>query len=259
MHKPKISIVTITYNSEKTLEETIKSIINQEYSNLEYIIVDGGSTDNTLSITDKYKDNIDILISEPDKGISDAFNKGINVATGDIIGLINSDDLLLPNSLKILADNYSKDIDVYRGNTLIWNDKTNNYVRSIPSMKFPLFSIKPINTCHQSTFVSRKAYLNWGAFSLKYKYMMDVDLLTRYYQKGANMLYINEDLAVFRLGGVTNSTILGKRNDLKYLVFDNNGNYLIYFAKLTYFIIFQYTKRILFYLFGENRIRKLRY
>ena len=88
---PKISIVTITYNSEKTLEETIQSVVSQEYNNFEYLIIDGGSTDHTLDIVNKYRDKIAVVVSETDKGISDAFNKGIRLATGEIIGIINSE------------------------------------------------------------------------------------------------------------------------------------------------------------------------
>ena len=93
---PKISIVTITFNSEHTVEETIKSVISQDYPNLEYIIIDGASKDGTLAVVDKYRGKIAKVISEPDNGISDAFNKGIRHSTGDIIGIINSDDVLLP-------------------------------------------------------------------------------------------------------------------------------------------------------------------
>ena len=102
--RPKISIITISFNSDKTLEDTINSVISQDYPNLEYLIVDGGSKDRTLDIVDKYRDKIDVVVSEPDKGISDAFNKGIQLATGEIIGIINSDDLLMPGALQEISD-----------------------------------------------------------------------------------------------------------------------------------------------------------
>ena len=122
MELPKISIITITFNSEKTLEETIESVLSQNYPNLEYLIIDGGSSDGTLEIVKRYKDKIDFVISEPDRGISDAFNKGIRYATGEIVGIINSDDLLLPDALHKVAENYDSNVGVYRGNTVIWND-----------------------------------------------------------------------------------------------------------------------------------------
>ena len=90
----KISIITVCYNSQDTLEDTIQSVLNQDYQNIEYIIVDGKSTDNTLKIIEKYQDKITKVISEPDKGLYDAINKGIKNASGEIVGIINSDDVL---------------------------------------------------------------------------------------------------------------------------------------------------------------------
>ena len=113
--KPRITVITITYNSAATLEETIRSVTMQDYPALEYVIIDGGSTDGTLDIVQKYKDQIQVVVSEPDKGISDAFNKGVTRATGEIIGIINSDDILLPGALQKLAEAYDPRVDVYSG------------------------------------------------------------------------------------------------------------------------------------------------
>ena len=121
MKKPKISIITVCYNSEAHIEEAILSVINQSYENKEYLVIDGGSKDGTLNIIEKYKDKIDYFVSEPDKGISDAFNKGIKAATGDIIGILNSDDFMMPDALTKVAEQYEKKIDVYMGYCLVWN------------------------------------------------------------------------------------------------------------------------------------------
>jgi glycosyltransferase involved in cell wall biosynthesis len=98
----KVSIITVCYNSEKTIEDTIKSVINQSYPNIEYIVIDGVSNDNTLAIISKYKDKITKIVSEKDKGIYDAINKGIRLATGDIIANLNSDDFYIDNN--VIAD-----------------------------------------------------------------------------------------------------------------------------------------------------------
>ena len=112
MH-PKISIVTPSFNSEKTIEKTILSVINQQkIYPLQYIVVDGGSTDNTCKIIQKYADYINIFISEPDSGAYDAMNKGINLATGEIIGVINSDDWYLKNAIKIVESEFDKNPEI---------------------------------------------------------------------------------------------------------------------------------------------------
>lgn len=258
MKKPKISIITITYNSEKTLEETIKSVITQNYDNLEYIIIDGCSKDRTIDIVNEYRDKIALMISEPDKGISDAFNKGIKNATGDIIGIINSDDLLLENALQVLSENYGPEIDVYRGQTIVWNPLNNSKYVARPSMKFPVNSLKRRNICHQSTFVSRSAYEKYGCFDLSFKYMMDADLLIRFYEKGAKFKYIDSSLAVSRLGGVTNSSFWKKIGEEKRIVVNNGGYRLIATVRVVKFVIYQLFKDVFFHMFGEN-IRKLKY
>jgi len=122
----KISIITIAYNSAATIEDTIKSVVNQDYPNVEYIIVDGASKDDTLKIVDKYKGKIAKVISEKDKGIYDAMNKGVKLATGDVVGMLNSDDLLAnTNTLSKIAKAFeNNDIDATYGD-LIYVDRDN--------------------------------------------------------------------------------------------------------------------------------------
>ena len=106
MKKPKISIVTIAYNCVSEIEDTIKSVISQQYDNKEYIIIDGASTDGTMDVVNKYKDDIDVIVSEPDRGRSDAFNKGIEKSTGDYIVMMNAGDLLAEDALNKFAKSY---------------------------------------------------------------------------------------------------------------------------------------------------------
>lgn len=257
---PKISIITITYNSEKTLEETLKSVLFQDYDNLEYIIIDGGSTDHTLDIVNKYRDKIAVVVSEPDKGISDAFNKGIRLATGEIVGITNSDDLLLPGALKAVADAYEKGVDVYRGNTIGWNEVTGTKVRGIPSMCFPVRGIRKRIICHQSTFVSKQTYEKWGGYDVNLKFMMDADLLIRLYERRTKWKYVNADLAISRCGGVTDRYGFWKKYKESYAIVKNNGGGSFYaFLHMLWFLIRQSTKKCLSLLLGIDRIRKIKY
>lgn len=199
---PKISIITITYNSDKTLERAIQSVIKQNYNNLEYIIIDGGSTDGTLNIIKKYEKYISYWVSELDDGISDAFNKGIGKATGNIIGIINSDDGLCKGALDALVKEYREEIDVYRGNILLWNTETDTKVIEVPSMHFPLVGIN-VRVSHQGTFITKKAYEKYGVYEKKCRYAMDYELLLRFEKSGAKMKYINYLMAFYTLGGLT--------------------------------------------------------
>ena len=224
--QPKITIITITYNSESTVEETIKSVVSQDYPNLEYIIIDGASKDGTLAVVDKYRDSIAKVVSEPDEGISDAFNKGIRMATGDVIGIINSDDVLLPGALKAVADAYDIGIGVYRGNVLMWDSESGTKIQAIPTMEFPLRTFKKRIVCHPGTFVAKWAYEKCGVFKTHFKYMMDVDLLIRMYEAGVKFKYIPTELAMFRLGGVTSSSFLKKTGEVERMFRENGAGWL---------------------------------
>lgn len=235
---PKISIITITYNSGSTLEDTILSVISQDYNNLEYLIIDGGSSDNTLDIVNKYRDKIAFVISEPDKGISDAFNKGIKYATGEIVGIINSDDLLMPNALKIISENYSPYIDVYSGNVILWNEDTGDEFSSKPDIAFDKLKLQ-YNVGHPARFIKRNAYEKYGLYSEDFRYNMDIDLLCRFYKNGATFIHIDKDLAKFRMGGTTADSIYKKKKDY-YQFVRNYGGSLWDFRKLWISAIIKY-------------------
>ena len=237
MKHPKISIITITYNSEAIVEETIKSVISQDYPNLEYIIIDGGSKDNTLAVVDKYRDRIAKVVSEPDKGISDAFNKGIRNATGDIVGIINSDDILLPGALKAVADAYEEGVGVYRGNVFIWESASDTRIQAVPSMKFPLHTFKKRIVCHPGTFVAKWAYEKYGLYKTHFRFMMDVDLRIRFYEAGVKFKYVPTELAMFRLGGVTSSSFLKKTDELNSLYRENGAGWLYTKCQIALFCI----------------------
>jgi glycosyltransferase involved in cell wall biosynthesis len=200
----KISIITVVYNGEKYLEETIKSVINQTYQNIEYIIIDGGSTDGTIDIIKKYEDKIDYWISEKDEGISDAFNKGLNKATGDIIGLINADDYYNDNTVDLIIKNYNKDIDIYYG-SIIKIDNSNNKIY-LKSSKDALKSIDKCNMrfiYHPTFFITSKLYEKYKYFNNNYNLAMDYEFLSRIDFKKIKSCYIESYLTIMRIDGVS--------------------------------------------------------
>lgn len=201
----RISIITISYNSGQTIEKTIQSVISQNYDNLEYIIIDGGSSDETMNIVNKYKDYISYVVSEPDKGISDAFNKGIKASNGEIIGIINSDDLLLPNALDTINTNYTENTDIYVGALKIYDPESMRFNIANPSTEYSVKS-RDMIVCHPSTFITRKTYDKFGLYKINYRYMMDLDLLIRMSQGGARIKSIDNVLVQFTCGGVTDNT-----------------------------------------------------
>lgn len=200
MRKPKITIVTITFNSEKTVRNTFDSIRKQKYENLEYLVIDGGSKDSTLKIAEEYRDIITRIISEPDEGISDAMNKGIRYATGELIGIIHSDDMLADNALNILSSEWDSKHDVYYGHSIVCSEEGVNLhilraKQDLSGMKYGLVLV------HPSTFVTKDAYTRFGVFDKNYKCSMDYELLLRFYKSGAKFKFIDQPLAVYRVGG----------------------------------------------------------
>lgn len=200
MSKLKITIITITYNSAKTVRTTFESVRRQKYENLEYLLIDGGSQDGTLKIANEYSDIITRIVSEPDEGISDAMNKGIRQATGNLIGIIHSDDALTDGALERLADIWDGKTDVYYGDAIIMDE--GGKPTHILCGKEDLTSL-PYGFClvHPATFVSKKAYEKYGLFDKNYKCAMDYELFLRFYRNGAVFKYSHENFAYFRSGG----------------------------------------------------------
>ena len=207
----KISIITVTYNSAATLEETILSVINQTYTNIEYIIVDGKSTDSTLSIIEKYKSRISKFISEKDNGIYDALNKGIQMASGDVIGILHSDDFYTSNAvIQNIATRFEKEkCDALYGDLLyVSKDNTNKIIRKwrageLTSNSF-LFGWMPP---HPTFFVKKEVYEKHKAFNLDFKTSADYELMLRLlYKHKIKTAYLPEYLVKMRMGGQSNVT-----------------------------------------------------
>lgn len=204
----KFTIITVTLNSEDTIRDTIESVLGQTYSNFEYIIIDGKSKDNTLEIVNSYLEKFDgrlTVISEKDNGIYSAMNKGISLSTGNIIGIINSDDWYEPDTLQNVIDNYSCNSHiVYYGIMRTIDAVNSDEVRcEINSPKY--INERMIN--HPAIFVDREVYKKFGTFDETYKYSSDYELFIRYsLNREITFLPIYSILANFRRGGVSSST-----------------------------------------------------
>lgn len=198
----KLSIVTISYNSAATITKTIQSVRKQkeEYKDIEYIIVDGASTDGTIDIIKANQDVIDTWISEKDKGISDAFNKGIRIANGELICLLNSDDELLPNAVLNVVNNVDDNVDVIHGNILARDEKGFCKVKK-PNCDYSLLLTKGMYLNHPGMFIKKSAYEKWGVYKVEFRCAMDRELLARFVAGGAVLKYIDNELALFQSGG----------------------------------------------------------
>lgn len=208
----KVSIITVCYNSESTIEQTIISVLSQTYRNIEYIIVDGGSHDHTLDIIRKYGEKIK-LISEADDGIYHAMNKGIMKSSGDIIGIINSDDWYECNAVELAVKYLSTNrFDlVYGGCKCIYD---NGLTREFKCSKLEDILFRMV-FAHQTVFVKREIYEKYGIFNQWYKIAADYDLLLRFYKCGVRMIEIPANMAFFRMSGISNTNYLNTIKETK--------------------------------------------
>ena len=210
---PLVTVITVVFNGEKYLEQTIESVINQDYSNIEYLVIDGGSTDRTLEIIQQYADKIDYWISEADDGLYDAMNKGLLLSTGDIIGIINSDDAYVEQAVSKIVEKFNQYQDTKEQNKLVFCgsmfgiDEESKIKCKIdkPEKVFNSRVHKTMPVNHPATFVCSEVYANVGLFNTDYKIAADYDLIYRIYaEKAAKFILMNEGIACMRASGVSN-------------------------------------------------------
>lgn len=226
----KVSIITVCYNSAKTIEDSIKSVLGQSYQNIEYIIIDGESKDKTLDIVNKYKSKIAKIISEPDKGIYDAMNKGLKLAIGDIVGILNSDDFYADeNVIKDIVEGMENNkADACWGDLIYVGQKDISEIKRIwksSAYEFGKFQ-KGWMPPHPTFFVRRRAYEKYGYFNLDFKISADYELMLRLLEKNkVKYCYIPRILVKMRVGGESNKNIKNiiKANIESYKAWKING------------------------------------
>ena len=209
----KISVVTVVYNAVTTIEDTIKSVINQDHNDIEHLVIDGGSTDGTMEIVNRYKDHLAIIVSEQDDGIYDAMNKGIELATGYVIGNLNADDWYADNGvLSRVAHAFTKnkEVDAVYGDIVyVTKEEPYKIVRYWKSEPYHdgLFE-KGWMPAHPSFFVKREIYSRYGKFDLDLKIQSDFELTMRLIAiNKIKTLYLPGVMVKMRMGGVTNNRI----------------------------------------------------
>ncbi len=206
----KASIITVCLNSEKTIEKTILSVKNQNYQTIEHIFIDGISSDNTIDIIRKNLTANDLLISEKDDGIYDAMNKGIKRAKGDIIIILNSDDVFFENStLENIINTFDKheNLELIYGNIII--TKNNKTLRNWQSGEFLENSFtKGWCPAHPAFIVKKSTYEKYGLFDLNYKYAADIEIMYRFLKKfNCKYMYLNNYLVKMKSGGKSNRNL----------------------------------------------------
>lgn len=240
----RISVVTVCRNAELEIENTMRSVLNQKYSDYEYVVIDGASTDSTNDIIQRVLPEFEekgipvTYLSEKDEGISDAFNKGVKHAKGDFVVLVNAGDKLTNLALSTVSGQCTDDVDIIYGN-MLWIDKDNGleYIRK--SKEKPDSIVYEMCIMHPATYIKKAAYEKYGYYKKEFRYSMDRDLLARMYTKGAQFKYINATLSVMKAGGVSDAVgnVPRKKEESK-LVAKENGvsslrfNYIYYKAQV---------------------------
>jgi len=200
--KPLISIVMVVYNGALYIEEALKSVFEQSYKNIEFIVIDGGSTDNTVNIIKKYDHLIDYWVSEPDKGQSDAFNKGFSVCSGVLATWINSDEILVPGCIRKVATKICDNPNIeWLGGGVIMTDGEKNIIRCRLSEGGSnlLANFGILNAYGPSTFFSLDLFNKVGGMKKELHYTMDTDLWWRFKQNGIKLYHLNEYIYIYRL------------------------------------------------------------
>lgn len=223
----KISLITVCYNSEKTIEDTLKSVLNQTYKNYEYIIIDGLSKDNTLNIIKQYESRFNgklKYISEKDNGLYDAMNKGIKLATGDMVGILNSDDILYDqNVFDLINKSFAKNIDGVYSNLVLMNNDFTKITRNFKSKKST--KKKGFHPPHPTLYVKKDIYNKYGNYNINYKIAADLDFMYRIINNNVNLKYIDSYFVKMRTGGLSTNGLKGYYKNFKesYKVLKNNN------------------------------------
>tara|TARA_X000001036_G_scaffold21056_1_gene17687 strand:+ start:378 stop:1112 length:735 start_codon:yes stop_codon:yes gene_type:complete len=243
MNKPLITIITVVLNDEENIESTIQSVLNQKYDNIQYVIIDGDSKDNTKKIIEKYKDKIDTFVTEKDKGIYDAFNKGLRLAKGDLLGFVNSGDVLTKESLCILVDYYNK----YKNADFFFGAVQKHWGTLYGYKKWKIYFSWGFYSSHSTGFFIKKNPAKIvGEYNLKYIYSSDYDYFYRMIIKH-KLIGVgtkkNELFGVFKRGGFSSKIkFFDHLVECTRIRLDNNQNKIMVLITIIIKYLFNYKR-----------------
>ncbi len=207
----RVSIITVVYNGEKYIDDCLSSVMMQDYENIEYIVIDGGSTDKTLAIVDRYKDRIAHLVSEKDKGMYDALNKGIALASGSVVGILNADDMLADSRVisKMVSCLSASGADGAYGNLNYVHPETRKLIRKWRSKPFAKRDIQlGWMPAHPTLYLKRELFERYGGYSLDFGTAADYELMLRFlYRHGVKAVFLDELMVNMRAGGMSNASM----------------------------------------------------
>ncbi|MET0117871.1 MAG: glycosyltransferase family 2 protein [Sedimenticola sp.] len=240
---PLVTIITAVFNNASSVEDSLRSVLSQSYPNIEYIVVDGGSTDGTVDVVRGYQDEIDRFVSEPDEGIYDALNKGIRMSEGDVIGILHSDDLFCDeNVVQDVMDRItSSEADICFSDLVIVDKSSNKIVRYYMAHYFRRWLFRcgwmpPHPTC----FIKRELYERFGLYTTRFSVAGDFDFLVRvFFGADIKWAYLDRVTVKMHVGGISNSGFASKRtiaNEISASLRDNNVWSLSFFQVIRYLI-----------------------
>lgn len=258
--EPLMSVITVVYNGAPHIERAIESVLMQCYSNLEFIIIDGCSSDGTVEIIKSYGNKIDYWVSEPDNGIYDAMNKGIVFSKGDLIGFLNSDDYYEPESIieVIAAYNNTGCRAIFFGNSFVAQEDLG--IRYLAMAKPTLW--RGLGFKHQAMFVHRDIYKRFGLYNIAYRIAADYDFVLNAVLRGARLIYINKNLVNYSNTGISGINRMETMNEIRVIGMRHYGffslrhfGFLIVFARS---YLFQVVGKLIELAFGSKALLKVR-
>ena len=213
--QPLVTVITVVLNGEQHLEQTIRSVLEQSYANIEYLVLDGGSTDGTLEIIGRYEDRIDSWVSEPDAGIYDAMNKGIARARGELIGLLNADDYYEPDGVAAAVASYRRSgkAGIYYGHTyLLQEDLGLRYEYPARNQHW-----RGMGFCHPAMFAHRQVYREVGEYDQRYRLAADYDFLLRALERKVALIPVDAYLVNYRNSGLSASNLAASLGEIGHI------------------------------------------